>query len=98
MRSIAGIDGHVVVAREDRGEDDRRVRRLRRQAPTMARTPRAISVDLRRHRQAALPTLFVPAEQHDHLRVDAVELAVLEPPEDVLVRSAPQPKSAAFQP
>jgi hypothetical protein len=37
-------------------------------------------------------------EQDDDLRIDAVELAVLEAPEDVLRAVGAPPKFAAFQP
>jgi hypothetical protein len=81
------IDGwhhrHVVVARKDGGEDDRRLRRLlladvhnRSQAPR----------DLCHLRSVARLGAHVvgPGQNHNHLGVDAVELAILEAPEDVL--------------
>ena len=88
---VDGVDrrhqGHVVVAREDRRQDDRGVRRLGRGArSTIAVMPRVMSATIasRSGDAAAAATLFVPAWSDDDLRVHAVELAVLQPPQDVL--------------
>ena len=43
-----------------------------------------MSVDLARRPPGRSPTLLVPASSDDHLRIHAIELAVLQAPEDVL--------------
>jgi hypothetical protein len=87
-------DVHIVVARKDSHHDNHRVWSLRLHDPqhcsqtcrhvlhgrvdAACRNPRA---DVVRARQ-----------QHNHLRIDPIELAVLQPPEDVLdtVRAPPE--------
>ena len=78
-----GHDRQVVVARKDGRQDDRRVRRLlTAEIDDRLHTPhdlgdRCLIAGLRAHVVGA-------GQQDDHLGIDAIELAVLEPPQDVL--------------
>ena len=53
---------------------------------------------LHRHCRRAAADVVGAGQYHDHLRLDAVQFAVREAPEDVLRRVGAPPKLAAFQP
>ncbi|HEX9365523.1 MAG TPA: hypothetical protein VF921_02790 [Vicinamibacterales bacterium] len=85
-----GVDGldlrensQVVIAGKDAGQDNRRRRRF---PPNGVNDPRKAAGDRRNLRVAARPRPDVvrAGQDHDDLRVDAVQLSVLEPPEHVL--------------
>src|SRR5262245_44299890 len=78
-----GHDGHVVVARKNRHQHDRRARRLAAADIDEGLHAARDVGDLRRVARSRSDVVR-PGEDDYDFRMDAVELAVLEPPQDVL--------------